>query len=316
MKKRQHYTGLSLAAIMITAACSPAEDVPPPVSTIFGERWNSGLEANEPPLQLQRFDENTLVIRQSLKTNFEAPFMYLLFGDDKALLIDTGAGNIDLRSFVDRQIEEHLRTTGKDTISLVVMHSHAHGDHVAGDDQFADRPDTQVIGHTPKEIATFFSINNWPEGYQPFDLGGRTVDIIPTPGHHDSHVMVFDDQTGILFSGDTIYPGRLYFRCSGIGMFKNSFDKLISYTATRNITWVMGAHIELSATPGESYGRDDLKRSNERLIELQPSVITDIRAAAGKMLQKPRVEPYEDFILFPIPANPQGKTPPDWCEAS
>ncbi len=293
-------------------ACSRAEYVDGDTSSIFADRWNAGVEKNEPPLQIQAYDPNTFVIRQSLRTNFEAPFMYLLFGSDSALLIDTGAGGIDLRAFIDAQIAMHEKKIGK-TLGLTVMHSHAHGDHVAADDQFQDRPNTRVIGTEPEAVAAFFNISNWPNEIASFNLGDRILDVIPTPGHHDSHVMVFDHFTGILFSGDVIYPGRLYFRCNNIREYKTSIDRVANFANTNTINWVMGAHIELAQTPGESYGSNDRVRTNERLLELPSSVISNIQVGVDKMLHMPRVETYDNFILFPIPENPQGKTPPDWC---
>ena len=281
-------------------------------STVFADRWIGGVEENEPNLQIQAYDENTFVIRQSLKTSFEAPFMYLLFGDDQALLIDTGAGGIDLRAFIDKELSEREKATGS-SIALTVMHSHSHGDHIAADSQFKDRPNTRVVGTDPQEVATFFAINNWPDGITGFDLGNRTVDIIPTPGHHDSHIMVYDRATRLLFSGDVIYPGRLYFRCNNVRMYKTSIDRVADFTATHSVSWVMGAHIELSQTPGQSYGSNDTVRTNEQLLELPASVITEVQAGTNNMLSLPRVEEFTNFILFPIPENPQGKTPPDWC---
>ncbi len=42
------------------------------------------------------------------------------------------------------------------------------------------------------------------------DLGGRVLDCLATPGHHEAAVTYYDRYTRILFTGDTIYPGRLY----------------------------------------------------------------------------------------------------------
>ena len=41
-------------------------------------------------------DANTFVLRQSMCTNYEGPFLYLLFGSEKVLLQDTGAGGVDV----------------------------------------------------------------------------------------------------------------------------------------------------------------------------------------------------------------------------
>ncbi len=45
----------------------------------------------EPPIQVHAYDPHTYVLRQSKATNYEAPFLYLLFGNERAILLDTGA---------------------------------------------------------------------------------------------------------------------------------------------------------------------------------------------------------------------------------
>lgn len=297
----------------VLSSCASASDEARSESAIFVQPWISGQDKDEVPLQVQRYDLNTVVIRQSLRTSFEAPFMYLVFGEKKALLIDTGAGGVDLRSAVDLQIAAWLEATGRETVSLVVMHTHAHGDHVAGDEQFTDRADTVVVGHGVRDVAGFFGIDDWPSGNKVFDLGGRVVDIIATPGHHDSHVMVYDRSTGLLFSGDALYPGRLYFRCGKAGEFKSSIDRVADFTSTRDISWILGAHIELAREPGKPFDSNDLVRTDERLLEMPPSAITDVQMALRRMGDEPRVESFADFILFPHPADPGAKKPPGWC---
>src|SRR3954451_17660643 len=71
--------------------------------------WIDGTAAAEPQTQVQRYDADTYVIRQSVKTNFEAPFLYLLFGKDRALLLDTGAGGLKVRPAVDAVIADWLK---------------------------------------------------------------------------------------------------------------------------------------------------------------------------------------------------------------
>ena len=108
--------------------------------------WIDGTQASEPQTQVQRYDADTYVIRQSVKTNFEAPFLYLLFGKDRALLLDSGAGGLKIRPAVDAVIADWLAAHHRSSIPLVVAHSHGHGDHHMGDAEFKDRPDTTVVG--------------------------------------------------------------------------------------------------------------------------------------------------------------------------
>lgn len=291
----------------------PAEAAP---STLFAEPWNSGNDPHEPAFQVQTVDADTFVLRQSLQTSFEAPFLYLLFGDDRALLIDTGVEGGDLRGEVDRLIARHNAASGRASLPLVVMHTHGHGDHVGGDAGFADRPDTVIVGHTAPEVAAFFGIADWPEGTGRLDLGGRTVEILPTPGHHPSHVVVYDAATRILFSGDAIYPGRLFFECGEAGEYAASIDRMAGFAKTHPIDWLLGGHVEMKAKPGQAFGQQAKSRRGEHVLELPASAIGDVQAAFAGIGDYPRVTPYAEFVLLPHPADPQGKSPPDWCKPS
>lgn len=63
----------------------------------------------------------------------------------------------------------------------MVAHTDAHGDYIAGDHQFVNRPNTVVVGHEPKEVEDFFEIENWPIEGSLFELGARGIDIVPFP---------------------------------------------------------------------------------------------------------------------------------------
>jgi hydroxyacylglutathione hydrolase len=41
--------------------------------------------------QIHSYNDNTYILRQSGFTDFEKPFLYLLFGDNRAFLFDTGS---------------------------------------------------------------------------------------------------------------------------------------------------------------------------------------------------------------------------------
>src|SRR5213592_3906782 len=57
--------------------------------------WNEGSEDcvrnPQPPIQVHRYNAQTFILRENLCATYEAPFIYLLIGKSKALLIDTGA---------------------------------------------------------------------------------------------------------------------------------------------------------------------------------------------------------------------------------
>lgn len=117
--------------------------------------WIHGSEASkyntDPDIQVHAYDEHTYILRQNMAVHYEAPFMFLLFGGSRALLIDTGATPdpqfFPLRRTVDSIIDGWLAShPHPGDYGLLVLHTHSHTDHTAADSQFAARPDTVIVG--------------------------------------------------------------------------------------------------------------------------------------------------------------------------
>ena len=292
----------TLATMAIALAlASPA--LPQPKPALF-EPWIDGTSLTEPRMQVQRYDADTYVIRQSIRTNFEGPFLYLLFGTDRVLLLDTGAGGLMIRPTIDQVIGEWCAEHHRDGIPLVVAHSHSHGDHRMGDPEFKDRPNTVTVGWTAPEVAGFFKIADWPHDIARFDLGGRVLDIIPTPGHHPSHIMVFDERTRLLLSGDALYPGRLYFPTNQFGAYRDSIDRVVAFTKTRHVSHILGAHIEMTRTPGKDFVDEAPSHPDEHALELPYAALIELQGAVHKMGDTPVRDAHADFIVFPLPPKP------------
>lgn len=293
---------IGLAAALLMAGGAAAASAPLP--KLFAEKWIGGTLAQEPATQVQRLDGDSFVIRQSVKTNFEAPFLYLLFGRDKALLIDTGAEGGQIRPVVDRLIVEWLAAHGRSAIPLVVAHSHSHGDHIAGDAAFRARPDTIVVGLKPADVADFFGVATWPDGIARFDLGGRTLSIIPTPGHQAAAIMVYDPRLKILLSGDTLYPGRLYVPINFLPDYRASVDRLAAFAAKHPICAILGAHIEMTRAPGRDYPHEAPTHADEHPLELPAQAIRELQTGLKASLDAPdRLQVHDHFIIVPVPAR-------------
>jgi hydroxyacylglutathione hydrolase len=271
---------------------------------LFAERWIDGTNGTEPATQVQALDADTFVIRQSVATNFEAPFVCLLFGRDKALLIDTGAQDGQIRPTVDALIADWLAANKRASIPLVVAHSHSHGDHVAGDAAFRNRPDTIVVGLKPADVARFFGIDPWPDAIASFDLGGRKLSILATPGHQAAAIMVYDPRLKILLSGDTLYPGRLYVPVNFFTENRASIDRLAAFAATHPIRAVLGAHIEMTRTPGRDYPQEAASHPDEHPLELPGESIAELRRGMAASLDVPgQGQVHDHFIIMPVAAR-------------
>jgi glyoxylase-like metal-dependent hydrolase (beta-lactamase superfamily II) len=159
----------------------------------------------------------------------EEVISYLIVGEERALLFDTGMGISDLR-----------KTTAELTkLPIMVLNSHTHDDHVGdnwefdtvygmdtdftrqnakgsrGDAQAEITPD-QICGALPKGFdARAYATRPWKitalahDGDR-FDLGGRTLQVIATPGHTPDAIALIDRANGLLFTGDTYYPAPIW----------------------------------------------------------------------------------------------------------
>lgn len=119
---------------------------------------------SDPDIQVYAFDEDTIILRQNVAVSFEAPFMFLLFGHSRVVLLDTGATESEqyfpLRRTVDQLIEEWLtKHPSIEHYPLLVLHTHSHGDHTAGDIQFADRADTVVVNALLENAFPYFGFD-------------------------------------------------------------------------------------------------------------------------------------------------------------
>ena len=259
----------------------------------FPNHWVDGLDPNEPALQVHPHAEGTWIMRQSLLDHWEAPFMYLFAGEERAILFDTGApGKFPLRETVDDLV-------GKD-FPLIVAHTHSHFDHIAGDWLFEGRENTKIVGHTPEEVADFFSMTPWPVTSATVDLGNRVVDLIPIPGHDVAGIATYDRDTTILITNDFLYPGRLYVR--DFPAYRASLQRMIEFTDTRPVSWVLGCHIELTSAPGVDYEQSAPTHPDERRLELGIEHLRELWEGVKGMGSEPRREVHDDFIIVPRPA--------------
>jgi len=261
--------------------------------------WDDGLSCGSTPdVQVWAYDDDTYIFRQSLCTNFEGPFLYLLFGEDRAFLQDTGTGDADVQGPVRAVVEEWLARKGKSSIELVVTHSHTHGDHVGGDSQFSGQPNTTVVGTSVAEVAGFFGIDTWPTQIVTYDLGGRVLDILPLPGHQAAHVAVYDRRDHLLLTGDTLYSGRLYI--NDWPAYRASVQRMVDFTSAGNpVAWVLGTHIEMN-TAGADYPMGADQHPDEHVLQLGYPVLLKLHEVVLRMGNSPMYEPHPEFIIYPL----------------
>ncbi|RNF84430.1 MBL fold metallo-hydrolase [Montanilutibacter psychrotolerans] len=274
-------------------------------------QWVHGA-AGEPALQVHEAAPGFWVLRQSKRSNAEAPFLYLIAGAERALLLDSGAEpvqghSLPLRETVDGLLAQWARAHGRAHFPLVVAHTHAHRDHVFGDAQFRDRPDTRIVGSTAQDVAKFFGLDRWPDGEANFDLGERAMTVLPIPGHEPAHIAVYDPVTGSLFTGDSLYPGLLTIR--DWPAYRASAQRLAAFAAAHRVDQVLGAHIEMTATARRMYPLGTAFQPEEHALALGMAQIDEVAATTSTLGDFLHADVHDDFVLQRIIATPPSDAP-------
>lgn len=239
-------TSYAVATLLLlaTAAVHAQTAVKP-----WAAAWNQGSEDcathPQPPLEVHEYDPRTFALRESLCSTWEAPFMYLLLGDSKALLIDTGDVADPKQMPLARTVLRIVSQYGSAQLPLLVVHTHRHLDHRAADPQFAHLPNVHVVGFDLASVRQYFGFSRWPEGHARIDLGHRIVDVLPAPGHEATHVVFYDRNTTLLFSGDFMMPGRLLVDDSAADLA--SARRVAGFVRNKPVSAVLGGHIEEGA---------------------------------------------------------------------
>jgi hydroxyacylglutathione hydrolase len=260
--------------------------------------WTTGAACPEmPAFHAHAYNDDFIILRQSGCTNFEKPFLYLLFGRRSALLVDTGAQSADVSGAVHAAMKDRSARLNGQTLPLIVVHSHGHGDHVAGDSQFQNSQETTLVAAMPEALQQFFHLRNWPNEIGSFDLGDRVIDIVPIPGHQPASIAIYDRKTGVLLTGDTLYPGRLYVRDGAA--YVASIHRLVEFTRGKVVAHVLGAHIENARTPYVDYPEGTTYQPDEHPLELGRAHLLELDQELRQMNGQIVRRAMRDFTIWP-----------------
>lgn len=179
--------------------------------------------------EVQKLDETTFVICEH--GHWEKMNSYVLVGQNKALVIDSGLGIGKIKPVVEAIT----------MLPIVAVATHVHWDHIGGHGEFEDIcvhenekewlekgipiPLHVIRAQVVKEPFIIDPPKDFDiESYNVYrgtptriladndriDLGDRIIRVIHTPGHSPGHMCFYDERHGYLFSGDLIYEGMLY----------------------------------------------------------------------------------------------------------
>lgn len=280
-----------------------AAPVPPPaiepglLPRVWPVSGPNCMDSQSPDWQVQEYNLDTYILRESGCSHWEKPFIYLLFGRDRALLEDSGAGRSEVDVAVQKVVAQWARRNNREPVPVTLIHSHGHGDHKSGDPRFASLPNFTIIPSNPEAIRKALGTEKWPTEIGTIDLGNRTIDVIPCPGHDPSSIALYDRRTGLLLTGDSMYPGRIYIR--DFPTFVASIHRLVDFTRGKPISYVLGTHIEQSRTPFRDYKVRTTYQPDEVPLELTRGDLLEAQEALDRMNGKPATHYSSRFTMVP-----------------
>jgi glyoxylase-like metal-dependent hydrolase (beta-lactamase superfamily II) len=166
---------------------------------------------------IQHLDDRTIAIGEP--RYYQQNYNYLILGNDRAILFDSGPGVRDIKPVVESLTK----------LPVIVTQSHLHFDHVGNHTRFdsiamIDLPylrkrakdgmlsltDPEHLGYIEGFKPPELHITEWWRPGETIDLGGRTLNVMHAPGHTKDSMILLDTENGQLFSGDYLYKGDLF----------------------------------------------------------------------------------------------------------
>lgn len=210
-----------------------------------------------------RIDADTYGICED--RHWEETRCYLLLGQSRALLIDTGLGVSDISAVVRNLTDK----------PVAAVATHAHWDHTGGHSYFREfyahaAELSWLQGGFPLSVEAVRGMlvkGGLPAGFdvrayeifqgtpsrllrdgEEIDLGGRRLRVLHTPGHSPGHMCFWEANRGYLFTGDLVYRGTLLanFPSTDPEAYLASLEKIAALPIRR----LFPAHHTLGIDPG------------------------------------------------------------------
>jgi hydroxyacylglutathione hydrolase len=233
---------------------------------------------------------------------YQQNYSYLIVGETRAVLFDSGSGTRDISSVIGRLT----------TLPVTVIASHLHFDHFGGvgplqQVAMIDLPETRAdvsgsffrpkryeyMGLVDGLAAPSIRVGEWIKPGAIIDLGGRSLKVLSTPGHTPTSVALFDGQDKRLFIGDFVYPTTLYAFLPGASLsaYQATAKMLLAMLPADTVLWT--AHC---CRKGEGVSAPWLSMEDLRDLDV---ALTSVRAGQGHAKGfYPRVYPVNEEMTL------------------
>lgn len=220
-----------------------------PVSQIKGEVVYEGDD-----VVFRQIDEHTWV---GIGKKMFNESLYLVEGQEKAILIDAGTSIKDLNKIVSSITKKPYK----------VVATHVHPDHTGSSiDAFPEisiNPSDTVL--IPQFMPNYKGVVKFLKDGEKIDLGGRELEVVYTPAHTPGSTTFIDKNAGYGFSGDSFGSGNL--------LLTLDFSTLIS--TCEKTSAIMEKYGIKILYPGHYFGgNEETKKRVDDMIILSKAVLS------------------------------------------
>ncbi len=219
-----------LAFIAFTSNAQPGQGMPPQgMGMPSGEFEGEEIFSNE-DVVFHVIDEHTWVGTGHLSANES---IYLIEGNEKAVLLDAGSKMTDLDKIV-------ASITDK-PVTLIL--THVHPDHVGAAKFFPEVYINPADQPAFPQMAPDFKgeVKDLVDG-EIIDLGGRQLEVVFTPGHSAGSTTFIDKEAGYGFSGDSFGSGNLLLFSGPFSVLQASCEKASAVMEKEGIEYFYPGH--------------------------------------------------------------------------
>lgn len=246
---------------------------------------------------------------------YQGNYSYLIVGEERALMFDSGANQ-------EKDITEVIRAITDKPVAVIP--SHLHFDHVAGLSRFDDIwlintpylrsfknkddlfhiPESVHLGAVDGLVLPPLKVSRLIEHNELIDLGGLKIKALSTPGHCQDEIVLFDITHNVLLTGDHLYPSWLL--AGNVNDYITSNQLIIEQINPNTVLY--GAHpdedttiipamtysdaidlnntllsIKAGSAKGTPYQDSDLIESSTRVqVNKHISILTDVKFIGGE----------------------------------
>ena len=277
-----------LKSLIVTGLLTTHVSATTSIENLYQKQWFHGVSDcsvdKQASVDVYAYNENSFILRQNKCDTFEAPFIYVLEGEKKIVLFDTGAIEnntiFDFQNTLENIFGERLYNK-----QIIIVHSHGHADHVAGDSQLVSLANSFVMDTKTETRNTTI------------ELGNRNITIIPSPGHHKDAVALYDSTTQWLLTGDTLYPGLIYVK--NWREYRESIAKLVEFSTSNSVSAILGGHIETNKLTGEIYPIGTTYQPHEAPLPLTVNDLKTLHSNLQKSEEAKEIK-LENFTVMPM----------------